>query len=64
MGSTMFEMWAGVSPKQRRSIALFFIAISTVLYFAGELWIWGWCVGSLLLMFSGASQSEKQGYLW
>jgi hypothetical protein len=54
--------WADQSAWLRYGVALLLIALSTVLFFAGRIWIWGWVVGVILLLFSGPSSSEKKGY--
>jgi hypothetical protein len=54
--------WADQSAWLRYGVALLLIALSTVLFFAGRIWIWGWVVGVVLLLFSGPSSSEKKGY--
>ena len=57
-----FSWWADQSPWLRYGVALLLIAISTVLFLAGRLWIWGWVAGLILLLFAGPSSSEKKGY--
>ena len=54
--------WAGLPWQIRIVMPLVLIAISTVLLIAGIIWPWGWAVGFVLLMFSGRSKSEKNGY--
>ncbi len=56
------EWWSGLSPWLRYGVAVFFLLISTGLWFAGTFWPWGWGVGVVLLLFSGPSDSEKKGY--
>jgi hypothetical protein len=41
---------------------LLFLLISTVAFFAGYFWPWGWAVGGVLLMFSFPNDAEKRGY--
>ncbi|QOV88726.1 hypothetical protein [Humisphaera borealis] len=57
-----FGWWADQSPWLRYGVALLLIAISTVIFFAGTIWIWGWVAGVVLLLFAGPSSSEKNGY--
>ncbi|HEX3356737.1 MAG TPA: hypothetical protein VHS31_07195 [Tepidisphaeraceae bacterium] len=57
-----FTWWAGQSAWLRYGIALLLIAISTIMYFGGEIWIWGWVAGAILLLCAGPSSSEKNGY--
>lgn len=59
---SFFSWWAGQSPWLRYGIAILLIAVSTAIYFAGDIWPWGWIAGIILLMFSGPSSSEKKGY--
>jgi len=35
---------------------------STVLWFAGRFWPWGWAVGVILLLFSFPNEAQKRGY--
>jgi len=58
----LIEWWAGLNWKIRVLIPLILIAISTILLFLGRIWFWGWAAGFILLMFSGRSKSEKNGY--
>jgi len=39
-----------------------FLLASTILWFAGYFWPWGWAVGAVLLIFSFPSGPEKKGY--
>jgi hypothetical protein len=64
-GLRFFEWWAGLSPWIRYGVAAAFLLASTLIYFlAGRIWIWGWIVGGVLLLFAGPSDSEKKGYWW
>ena len=58
----IFTWWAGQSAWLRFGVAFLLIAVSTILYFAGRIWIWGWVVGGIMLLFAGPSSSEKKGY--
>jgi hypothetical protein len=58
----MFEWWGGLSPWLRFGVAGFFLLVSTVLWFAGYFWPWGWAVGAVLLLFSFPSDAERKGY--
>jgi hypothetical protein len=42
--------------------AFLLLAVSTLMFFGGIFWPWGWAVGMVLLFFSGKSSSEKKGY--
>jgi hypothetical protein len=57
-----FEWWSDLPAWLRYGTAIVFLAISTALWFAGRLWIWGWVVGVVLLLMAGPSQAEKKGY--
>ena len=59
---SLIDWWAGLTPWVRFLVPIALIAISTGLLLAGILWIWGWLVGGILLLFSGPSDSEKKGY--
>jgi hypothetical protein len=48
----LLEWFIELSPILRYGAALLFLAISTVLFFAGILWPWGWAVGVGLLFFN------------
>ena len=59
----MFGWWANLSPWIRYGVAVFFLLLSTVLFFGFQrLWPWGWAVGTVLLFLAGPSDSEKKGY--
>jgi hypothetical protein len=58
----LIDWWAGLSPWWRYGVSIALILLSTVMWFLGKLWIWGWLVGVILLLFSGSSDSEKRGY--
>ncbi len=60
----MLEWWIGLDWKIRLVVALLLLGISTVLYFAGIIWPWGWVVGGVLLLLCWPSESEKKGYRW
>jgi hypothetical protein len=57
-----FSWWAEQSPWLRYGVALLLIAISTIIFFGGRIWIWGWVAGGIMLLFAGPSRSEKNGY--
>lgn len=57
-----FESWAGLNTWLKVTIALIFLAISTILWFAGKFWPWGWGVGTMLLLFSFPNDAQKRGY--
>ncbi len=57
-----FGWWSEQSPWVRYGVALLLIALSTIIFFAGRIWIWGWVSGFILLLFAGPSKSEKSGY--
>ena len=55
--------WSELPAVVKYGLALGFIALSTVLYFAFKtVWMWGWLVGAVLLMLSGPSDRERRGY--
>ena len=58
----LFEWWAELSPRVRLGVAVFFLLLSTTLFFTGVFWPWGWAVGVILLLLSGPSDPEKRGY--
>ncbi len=58
----IIEWWASQSPWIRYGVSFVLLAISTIILILGRLWIWGWVVGGILLLFSGPSDSEKKGY--
>lgn len=57
-----FEWWTDLPAWLRFGVALALLALSTVLWFTGRFWPWGWAAGGVLLLFSGPSDSEKKGY--
>jgi hypothetical protein len=58
----LFEWWAGLRWWIRASVAGAFLLLSTVILLCGRLWIWGWIVGAVLLVFSFPSKPERKGY--
>jgi len=58
----LFEWWGGQSPWIRFGVAGIFLLISTVLFFMGSFWPWGWAVGAVLLVFSFPNNAQKRGY--
>jgi hypothetical protein len=58
----MISWWTGLPWKLRMGVALALLLLSTILFFAGYLWIWGWLIGVVLLMFSFPNDAEKRGY--
>ena len=59
---SLFEWWAGLSPWVRFGVSLLLLAASTILWFAGYFFPWGWVAGVVLLLFSFPSRAEKKGY--
>jgi hypothetical protein len=57
-----FEWWAGLNPWIRFGVAVVLLLISTVLWLAGQIWIWGWVAGGVLLLFCFPSDAERKGY--
>lgn len=57
-----FEWWGGLSPWLRFGVAGVLLLSSTVLWFTGTFWPWGWAAGGVLLLFSFPSGPEKKGY--
>lgn len=58
----MFSWWSELPAWLRYGVALLLLGISTVLYFSGVIWIWGWVAGTILLLIAGPSSTEKKGY--
>jgi hypothetical protein len=58
----IIEFWGGLSPWFRFGVAIFFLLVSTGLWFAQIFWPWGWVVGIVLLLLSFPSGPEKKGY--
>ena len=59
---TLIEWWAGLNWKIRLGIPIVLLLISGLLLLDGILWISGWLIGFVLLIFGGPSDSEKNGY--
>jgi hypothetical protein len=62
MFSWLLEWWSDQSPWIRYGVSGFFLLVSTILFFCGWFWPWGWAIGAVLLMLGGPSDSEKKGY--
>jgi hypothetical protein len=58
----LWEWFGSIPWWARLSLSGVFILISTVRFFTGTFWPWGWAVGVVLLLFGGPSDSEKKGY--
>ena len=57
-----FERWAGLNTWLKVGMALLLLGVSTVLWFTGRIWLWGWVAGVVLLLFSFPSDAQKKGY--
>jgi hypothetical protein len=58
----MLDWWTGLPWKLRLAVAVILLLISTVLFFIGYFWPWGWALGGILLIFSFPNDAEKRGY--
>jgi hypothetical protein len=58
----MFDLWYESPVWLRAGIGLILVAISTGLFLlANVIWIWGWVVGAIFLLFCTAGKN-KGGY--
>lgn len=58
----MFDFWYELPTILRIALGLVFIGISVaVLVFANRIWIWGFAVGGIMILASGAG-NNKGGY--
>jgi hypothetical protein len=57
-----FGWWVGLPWWLRLGVALLFLLASTIVWLCGRIWISGWVVGGVLLLFSFPSGPEKKGY--
>lgn len=58
----MFNFWYELPTILRIALGLVFIGISTaVLVFGDRIWIWGFVVGGIMILVSGAG-NNKGGY--
>ncbi len=46
----LIEWWLERSQWVRYGVAAAFLAVSTILYFTGWIWIWGWAIGGTLIL--------------
>ena len=58
----LIELWCGLDWKIRIGIGVLLIVVSTILYFSGRFWPWGWAAGTVAILFGGRSKQEKNGY--
>jgi hypothetical protein len=58
----MISWWTGLPWKLRLGVACAFLLLSTILWFTGYFWPWGWAVGGVMLIFSFPNDAEKRGY--
>lgn len=58
----IFEWFAGLNTWVKVSVSLLLILSSTLLWFAGWFWPWGWAVGVILLLCSFPNDVQKRGY--
>ena len=60
---TLFWDWYVELPWYLRyGVGVLLIALSTVLLLVGRVWIWGWILGAIALLFASRTQAEKNGY--
>ena len=57
-----FEWYGGLPTGLRLAVAFALLAASTVMWFAGRFWPWGWVAGVVLLMFAFPSRAARKGY--
>jgi hypothetical protein len=58
----LISWWAGCSPWLRFGVAGLFLAASGVMLLFGHVWIWGWAIGGVMLLFAFPSKAERRGY--
>ena len=58
----LYEWLAELSPWIKISLGLLLISVSTILWFSGWFWPWGWIVGVILIMISFPNDAQKKGY--
>ena len=49
MRKGFFDWWLGRPKPVRYGISFFLIGLSTLFYFLGQIWFWGWASGGALL---------------
>jgi hypothetical protein len=57
-----FEWYGGLSPWLRFGAALAFLLISTIFLLNDRVWILGWAIGIVLLLFAFPSGPQQKGY--
>ena len=55
----MLEWWTDLPGWARLGIPIALLAVSTLLFFNGVFWPWGWAIGGVLLLFGGWAGSDK-----
>ncbi|NLW49946.1 MAG: hypothetical protein GXY85_03770 [Candidatus Brocadiaceae bacterium] len=56
------EWWSGLTPWFRLGVPVALLALSGILLAFGYVFVVGWGLGIVLLLFSGRSDAEKKGY--
>lgn len=56
------EWWAGLDWWLRLGVPVALLAVSLVFLVFGQVLVIGWVLGTILLLCSGKSESEKKGY--
>lgn len=55
----MFDWWIELPPWARLGFPLALLVVSTVLFFNGIFWAWGWAIGVVLLIFNQWAGSDN-----
>jgi len=55
----VFDWWIELPPWARLGFPLALLVVSTVLFFNGIFWAWGWAIGVVLLIFNQWAGSDN-----
>ena len=58
----MLEWWAGLTGWAKYGLPTVLLTISTIAFFNGYVWPWGWGIGGALMFVAVVFKDEKTGW--